>query len=119
MQNRLQSKIMLPAPEQIALDGSLSFSRRNKDEENLTHELFEKCGLNCLDLKENCAFPDGILACSSLLVLKCLMLCQLHTIPAQCCVGTAAIPAAEQGAKCCPVLLLVVLCVNSNLRFCD
>lgn len=66
---------MLPVPEQIVLDGSLSFSRRNKDEQNITHKLFEKCGLNCLDLKENNpfpVFPAGNLACSSFLVLKSL-----------------------------------------------
>lgn len=33
MQCRLQSKIMLPVPQQIVLGGSLSFSERNKDEQ--------------------------------------------------------------------------------------
>lgn len=33
MQHRLQSKIMLPVPEQIVLGGSLSFAARNEDEQ--------------------------------------------------------------------------------------
>lgn len=42
MQYRLQSKIMLPAPEQIVLDGNLSLLRETRMNKNLTCELFEK-----------------------------------------------------------------------------